>query len=76
MVSIQFSRALSRLRKPFGFSAIHNWTFEARRIDTFAITEKPLSSWLTRRVKYFVLHFEEKSLEATLHWLKNKSEEK
>ena len=59
-----------------GMSAIHNWTFEARGNDTLAITEESLSGWLTRLMKFFDPHFLEKSLEATLQRLKNKSEEK
>lgn len=57
-----------------GMVAIHNWTFEARGGDTLAVTEESLSGWLTRLMKFFDPHFLEKSLEATLQRLKNKSE--
>jgi uncharacterized protein YndB with AHSA1/START domain len=59
-----------------GMVAIHNWTFETHGPNTLAITEESLSGWLTRLMKFFDPHFLEKSLEATLQRLKNKSEEK
>jgi uncharacterized membrane protein len=58
-----------------GMSAIHNWTIAAQGETTLAITEESLSGWLTRLMKFFDAHFLEKSLEATLQRLKNKSEE-
>lgn len=59
-----------------GMYAIHNWVFEPHGETTRAITEESLSGWLTRLMKLFNPHFLEKSLEATLQRLKNKSEEK
>jgi uncharacterized protein YndB with AHSA1/START domain len=57
-----------------GMFAIHNWTFEARGKTTFVVTEESLSGWLARLIKLFDPNFLEKSLEASLHILKTRSE--
>ncbi|MFM8321482.1 MAG: SRPBCC family protein [Chloroflexota bacterium] len=57
-----------------GMYAIHNWTFVPQGDATLAITEESLSGWLTRLMKLFNPRFLEKSLEATLQRLKDRSE--
>lgn len=57
-----------------GMFAVHNWTFEARGETTRVITEESLSGWLTRLMKLVDSNFLEKSMEASLQFLKTKAE--
>jgi len=73
--TVEPDRRIGWTGNALGMYAIHNWTFEADRETTRAITEESLSGWLTRMMKIVDPHFLEKSLEATLQRLKVKSEE-
>lgn len=73
--TLQADRRIGWTGTALGMYAIHNWAFEPHGEATLAMTEESLSGWLTRLMKLFDPHFLDKSLEATLRRLKNKSEE-
>ena len=72
--TVEPNRRIGWTGNSLGMSAIHNWTFEAQGNVTRVVTEESLNGWLTRLMVFFDPRFLEKSLEASLQILKNRSE--